>query len=282
MPGSRKPTALLLLVFGGVALGQDQKQPGKIGNTVCLTCHDMQAAYARTAHAAAECESCHGAGSKHADEGGGNIIGFRNGTAREATSQCLSCHGKEAELSAFHRAAHGRSNLSCVSCHQVHPERPSFGLLKSREQELCASCHGASAAQFRKPFRHPVQEGAMKCSDCHNPHNEERRPLRRLAAGAEENCVSCHADKKGPFLFSHAPVELDGCASCHQPHASINPRMLRRSEVSQLCLECHSLTPGVAGGQPPAFHDLRTSRYRNCTSCHREIHGSSSSPAFLK
>jgi hypothetical protein len=58
--------------------------------------------------------------------------------------------------------------------------------------------------------------------------------------------------------------------------------MLIRHEVHQLCLECHSLTPGVATSQPPAFHDIRSSRYRNCTVCHREIHGSYVDPTLTR
>jgi predicted CXXCH cytochrome family protein len=75
---------------------------------------------------------------------------------------------------------------------------------------------------------------------------------------------------------------VNSCATCHEPHGSINPKMLRRTQVVQLCLECHSMTPGVAAVQPPAFHDIRTARFRNCTVCHREIHGSNVDPAFFR
>jgi predicted CXXCH cytochrome family protein len=71
--------------------------------------------------------------------------------------------------------------------------------------------------------------------------------------------------------------------SCHEPHGSTNPMALTRPRVDQLCLECHSLIEGgTFGSQPPSFHDLRSPRYRNCTTCHVAVHGSNTSPMLLK
>jgi predicted CXXCH cytochrome family protein len=75
-------------------------------------------------------------------------------------------------------------------------------------------------------------------------------------------------------------VRFEGCATCHEPHGSANPRMLVRQEVRLVCLECHANLPvamktsAVMGVVPPAFHDLRSPRFRNCTVCHQKIHGS--------
>ncbi|MCL6507863.1 MAG: cytochrome c3 family protein, partial [Bryobacteraceae bacterium] len=80
-------------------------------------------------------------------------------------------------------------------------------------------------------------------------------------------------------------VRVEGCTACHQPHGSANPRMLTRHEVRFVCLECHSNLPvpaAAAGGVPPAFHDLRSPRFRNCTTCHVKIHGSYIDRAFLR
>jgi DmsE family decaheme c-type cytochrome len=106
--------------------------------------------------------------------------------------------------------------------------------------------------------------------------------MMQTVSANEPGCMKCHGDKRGPFVFEHAPVKLEGCASCHEPHGSANPRMLTRHEVRFQCLECHSNTmapqpvgaTAVAGGIPPAFHDLRNPRFRNCTICHIKIHGS--------
>jgi predicted CXXCH cytochrome family protein len=85
----------------------------------------------------------------------------------------------------------------------------------------------------------------------------------------------------GPFAFEHAPVRLEGCGACHQPHGSANPRMLIRNEVRLVCMECHSNLPvpvpasnSNLGTVGPALHDLRSPRFQNCTQCHQKVHGS--------
>jgi DmsE family decaheme c-type cytochrome len=122
----------------------------------------------------------------------------------------------------------------------------------------------------------------MSCSACHKPHNEDQRPLLRMASGPDPACVTCHADKRGPFVFEHPPLRVNGCQACHQPHGSVNTKLLRRAEVKNVCFECHSPGTNVLTSQPVAYHDLRSPRFRECTVCHREIHGSNSSREFLR
>ena len=260
-----------------------QAQATLVGNDLCGACHDnVHSSFSNTLHRDSDCEDCHGPGSQHVEAGGDLTLSFTGQPANWATLQCLHCHQDDAEHSGFLGSAHGRNGVSCVACHQVHPTPSNFGLLKEEEKDLCTSCHPATRAEFRKPYHHPVLEGAVLCSDCHSSHTEDNRPLRLLALGPEEGCLSCHSDKKGPFVFEHPPGKVNGCATCHEPHGSINPKMLRRTQVVQLCLECHSMTPGVATSQPPSFHDIRTARFRNCTVCHREIHGSNVDPEFFR
>jgi DmsE family decaheme c-type cytochrome len=106
--------------------------------------------------------------------------------------------------------------------------------------------------------------------------------------------VKCHTDKAGPFVYEHTPVKVEGCQVCHTPHGSTNSRLLKRNAVRFLCLECHSnlgasSALGTAmsialgrGPATPAFHDLSTTTYQNCTTCHVMIHGSNASPVFFR
>ena len=102
----------------------------------------------------------------------------------------------------------------------------------------------------------------------------------QVFAANEAGCYKCHGDKRGPFTFDHAPVRFEGCNTCHEPHGSANPRALIRHEVRLVCLECHANLPGPSaanramGVVPPAFHDLRSPQYQNCTICHQKVHGS--------
>lgn len=142
-------------------------------------------------------------------------------------------------------------------------------------------------ASFQKPHRHPLPEGAMSCTGCHNPHASFLNRNMRLTSGQQPGCFQCHSNKRGPFVFEHAPVRNEPCTICHEPHGSANPRMMIRHEVANLCLECHSNIQSppratTAGGVAIATHDLRQPRWRNCTACHQKVHGSNVNGALLR
>ena len=118
-------------------------------------------------------------------------------------------------------------------------------LLKESEPNLCFSCHGNIQAQFALPIHHRVPEGLMKCTDCHNPHGSINRAS--LNAPYWETCVKCHVEKRGPCVYEHAAVRVEGCIVCHNPHGSTNHFMLVRREGRQLCLQCHSGFHAQAG-----------------------------------
>ena len=274
---------ICLGLLGGwtTAQGQDSA-PERVGKDTCLMCHEVTHGFSTSPHNSVECEDCHGPGSAHVDAGGDTSL-IRTATASDWPATCLSCHATGVgRLADFSQGAHGSNQIGCTDCHSVHAEKSTFKLLKAQPNDLCISCHRSTEATFRKPYHHPVLEGAMECIDCHSPHVESSQSYNRLDAFAQYGCTSCHADKKGPFVFPHSAVEEGGCMSCHEPMGSFNAKLLVRSNVYQLCLECHTQTPRVAGSQPPSIHDIRSPRFRNCTTCHREIHGSNVNPLFLR
>ena len=141
------------------------------------------------------------------------------------------------------------------------------------------SCHNEVKPDFNKPFHHKVLEGVMKCSDCHNPHGGFELKQARLATGVDAACIKCHADKQGPFTYEHAPIKTDGCPSCHTPHGSANPRLLKYARVNQLCLTCHSVDHGVGADEPAGPTHNQNAQYASCTNCHVKIHDH---PAFAE
>lgn len=257
------------------------------GSETCQGCHeDIFKAFQSNRHHLLEadkrrgwegraCEACHGPAAKHTDTNAQEDIAQpAKLAARAADRICLKCHANQPTNVGRVQGGHGRNEVSCVSCHSIHKTQTLAGT------QLCAQCHPATLAQFMKPFTHRVKEGAMTCVDCHNPHGSQRTPSMQMTNANEPGCFKCHGDKRGPFTFEHAPVKTDGCAACHEPHGSANPRMLTRHEERFVCLECHanvgaaSAKTGTVGGVPPAFHDLRSPRYRNCSVCHVKVHGS--------
>ena len=83
----------------------------------------------------------------------------------------------------------------------------------------------------------PLPEGKLSCVDCHNPHGSTTDPLLK-ANSVNEVCYACHADKRGPFLFEHAPVR-ENCLNCHNPHGS-NFESLLNAPRPMLCQQCHA------------------------------------------
>jgi DmsE family decaheme c-type cytochrome len=282
------PVALLWLA---TALAQEPEAgaalpEGYAGAEMCGVCHeDLSQAFAKTAHgqitrAAAgawkgrECEACHGAGGTHAESGDAALIfRFRNAAAGRSSQACLECHSGQETQRGRLQGAHYRNSLDCVSCHSVHHSEKRH-LLTAAANDLCSSCHTGERAAFRRPFTHRLEQNAIECVDCHNPHGGPPPASMQAFAANETSCLKCHNDKRGPFPFEHAPVKIEPCTTCHEPHGSANPRMMARHDVSQLCLECHTLNMSNPGGPPPAFHDLRSARFRNCTICHSKVHGS--------
>lgn len=286
---------------------------GYVGSDVCRTCHpDISQYFYRNPHASTladekvkfedrGCESCHGPGREHAAAKGdkSKIVAFSLLAAKPALDNCLRCHQNQLGRANIRRSSHTLADVVCTNCHSIHkpaPEAKAEAKLLARPQtELCGNCHTQVRAQFALPVKHRVNEGFMQCSDCHNPHGADALNSRMMARPRmvthglqnEEPCLKCHVDKRGPFVFEHPGVRVDGCHSCHAPHGSINPRLLRRPQIFTLCLECHN-GAGNFGRQgdgvalSPPTHSMTDIRYQNCTACHVKIHGSNAHARFLR
>ena len=205
---------------------------GYVGEDTCLTCHEDQA-YKGTAHARVGdpatpastngCESCHGPGQAHVEGGGDNtqIKTFNAGglTPSEAGQICAACHNR-GDHAYWAGSQHDRRDVTCTSCHSVHDPKSITGQLKKEtEQQVCATCHRDKVAKVDRSGHMPVREGKINCTTCHNIHGSVNVRLLRAGNSVAESCQSCHPEKRGPYLWEHAPVR-ENCASFHDPHGS--------------------------------------------------------------
>jgi len=288
--------ALVSALLVAAAQAQDAAPPSPyVGSEACGVCHeDIFKAFAKTPHHLVDgtdkkrgldgkaCESCHGPGAKHA--GSADAADIRNPgklAAAAVDKICLTCHLNQPTHIGRLQSSHAKDQVACTTCHSIHGTGHEELAVRKREaiNQQCEGCHLTVAAQFQKPFHHKLPEGAMSCVDCHNPHGSMRQAMTQSFGANEPGCLNCHGDKRGPFTFEHGPVRFEGCSTCHTAHGSANARMLERPQVQQVCLECHANLPnlntkGTIGVTPPAFHDLVSPRYQNCTVCHQKIHGS--------
>jgi DmsE family decaheme c-type cytochrome len=258
-----------------------------IGEDTCLTCHEDRN-YKGTRHALASlpkspaathgCESCHGPGKAHAESGGeaDKILNPTKVTPQRSSEVCATCHNR-GEHAVWAGSQHDSRNVGCVSCHSVHAPKGPRQLKVATQPQLCATCHKDKIAKLDRSGHMPVREGKMQCTTCHNVHGSTNVRLLRTGDSIGELCTSCHAEKRGPFLWEHAPSR-DGCTTCHDPHGTSNELMLV-SKPPILCQRCHVSTrhPStiydaalIGSGASPSIRVYA----RSCVTCHSAIHGS--------
>jgi len=259
------------------------------GDAVCTTCHDAgmtphvleigKTTMGTTADPSTpSCISCHGESLKHRAGDGmpDRTFGKNSQTPIEArNAACLSCH-KGGERIHWTRSTHQNNEVACTSCHQVHTQHDKVRD-RQTQTEVCFTCHKTQRAEMRRASRHPIAEGKVVCSDCHNPHGTSGPNLLRRDS-VNDTCYTCHMEKRGPFLHSHEPVQED-CTICHSPHGSSNPTLLK-VRLPFLCQTCHepSRHPGTLPdptqvvGSPGTRQSVIMAR--GCVNCHANIHGS--------
>ena len=205
---------------------------------------------------------------------------------------CKECH--EAEYKYFNLTDHASVSIAitdedaedgqaeaCETCHgpgSLHVEdlgEDKSKIIRADPETACFTCHLDVKGKFMLQHHHPVPEGRMTCSDCHDMHGSDVRAtggkmlLGAGLFGKDEKCFKCHKDQKGPFVFEHEAMR-EGCAVCHTPHGSINDKLLVAGPTVT-CVRCH-------------IHDKHgaVQHYMNCSDCHTKVHGSNNAASSLR
>lgn len=203
------------------------------------------------------------------------------------SEDCLSCH--ETYFTSFDATPHADvpvhhedlESIGCEVCHgpgSIHSDSGGAydTIINPRKSpSVCFRCHAEMRGQFHLPNHHPIEDGQINCSDCHYPHHGTATTgnLNFLNRPEDATCLNCHPEQRGPFVFQHEAMR-EGCTICHDPHGSINAKMLKERN-SVLCLKCHAqeLNSDLRiGGLPHRF----LMREGTCwtAGCHEAVHGS--------
>ncbi len=295
--GALAAMALLSVMASAPALAQDTAQAARKDlvlkeDAKCTRCHDEEDSpnllkIGRTKHGTRAdgrtptCTTCHGESDSHINVPKGAAKRpkpdryFTKGshTPPEVQSAtCLGCH-QGATRMFWANSTHAARDLSCSTCHKIHTDHDKVRD-KFTQTEVCFTCHKTQRVDVRKPSRHPILEGKMSCSNCHNPHGSAG-PKMMVRENVNDTCYQCHAEKRGPFLWIHPPVAED-CSLCHNPHGTTTASMLKW-RVPFLCQQCHEAT-SHRGNIPTQFTGSGTSGAgitlaRGCVNCHTNIHG---------
>jgi predicted CXXCH cytochrome family protein len=210
---------------------------------------------------------------------------------------CGDCHANY--VRAFSSSPHARIHFAraefsgqsgCESCHgpgSKHIEAGGgrrFITNPGKDPTACFNCHLETRAEFNLPQHHPVIEGHMNCVQCHDPHGMNIfKPAGGLAmARLNESCAQCHREQTRPVVFEHEAMR-EGCATCHNPHGSVNRKMLTDAD-SNLCLRCHAQNQGILAGTGAIYiGSVDHTTYLNratcwAAGCHTAVHGSNVDP----
>ncbi len=292
------------LAFSAHAADDSVRKLGKgdtvlVGDAKCTSCHDEEGkngpavfSIGKTKHGTVAdgrtptCTSCHGDSAAHmkkAKDGErpapDRVFGKKSTTSASVQNEaCMSCHLGGNRMH-WEGSTHASRDVACTSCHQVHTGHDKVRD-KRTQSDVCFTCHKDKRMEINKASHHPIPEGKMSCSDCHQPHGSAgERQLRKDTIN--ETCYMCHAEKRGPFIHNHQPVE-ENCANCHNPHGTSAPSMLKW-RMPFLCQQCHGegSHPGNVGGVRSVMPDAVSSNIgpgmaqaRGCLNCHTNIHGS--------
>ena len=130
--------------------------------------------------------------------------------ADDLNEQCLMCHEDQSlkdqggrsvfvKKELVENSIHGRSGLSCVSCHADLETAKDFPHAEKLAKVNCASCHGETQKQFDTSVHAGAKVGtetqAVSCVSCHGYHDVvESKEVRSKThpLNQPETCGTCH------------------------------------------------------------------------------------------
>ncbi|HET7875047.1 MAG TPA: DmsE family decaheme c-type cytochrome [Methylomirabilota bacterium] len=276
-------TAGVVLVLSSSAPAQQQPArspaaPGPsdayVGSETCKGCHEDQF-------------------NKFAKTKMGRLMLHQARNAAEAQA-CESCHGP----GKAHADAGGGKGVGGMITFAKNDPTP----IEKRNQ-ICLACHTKGPRVFWKGSPHDSRDVA--CTSCHTVMEDVSPRAQLKQETVMETCGSCHLKQRAQqYRSSHMPLREGKmtCTSCHNPHGTTTPSLLKANSLNDTCYTCHTEKRGpFLWTHPPVTescancHDphgtnhenmLKVAKPRLCQQCHIESRHPTSpygrDPASLK
>lgn len=101
-----------------------------------------------------------------------------------------------------------------------------------------------------------------QCAVCHGDRATFGFTTTGFSDLGDDICARCHREVLEGLIYVHGPIAEGGCLPCHEPHASVHPKLLTDASPA-LCLACHDAEIETLM-KAPAHQDLD----RDCLDCH--------------
>ena len=165
--------------------------------------------------------------------GGSGVVSQRAWVSSDAGHEALQVRvARSGVLEERYQGRSGQRKEILYQCNEALATSSIAGVTRNEkaasaftQAEVCYTCHKEQRAQYQRPSRHPILEGKVSCSDCHNPHGSIGPKLMKRDS-VVDTCFQCHMEKRGPFVRPHEPVTED-CSNCHAPHGTTVENMLK-------------------------------------------------------
>jgi len=154
------------------------------------------------------------------------------------------------------------------------------------DRSKCSSCHAALTADKKVHAAARKDEG---CVSCHKPVKDaagkcgsEAGAKWQLAHPQPALCQKCH--QQGSTGKAHTPLK-SACTTCHDPHASKAPSLMKTWPLEASCYRCHprldddkSVHAPIKKGDCKGCHDPHSSEFapllvaekgKLCFECHK-------------
>lgn len=174
------------------------------------------------------------------------------------SAACESCHGP----GKAHADAGGGKNVGGLISFVKNDPTPV-----ERRNAACLACHTKGDRLFWQGSSHDSRDVA--CTNCHKLMEAVSAKSQLAKETVIDTCGQCHAQKRAQTMrSSHMPLREGKmtCTSCHNPHGTVTPALLKEQSLNDTCYRCHAEKRGP-------YLWAHAPVQESCANCH-DPHGS--------